>query len=62
MALATCDVFPAVPTGQAHMLTLQTCRATSSADNIALWLVHCMSAQAYPSVVGESDYKGVLTN
>ena len=55
-------MFPAMPTGHAHMLTLQTRRAMTSAYNIALWLVHCMSAQAYPSVIGESEYKGVLTN
>ena len=41
---------------------LQTRRARTPADNIALWLVHYMSAQGFLWVIGESEYKGVLTN
>jgi len=63
LPLATCDafpatynVFPAMPTGQAHMLPFQARWATSPADKVAWLLMHHTSVQAYPWVIGESEY------
>ena len=60
--LATCHAIAATPTGQAHMLPLQTLRATSPADSDALCLMHYPSAQIYPWLSGENGYQGVFTN
>ncbi len=61
-ALATCDAFPAMPIGKAQTLPLQTRRTTSPADNVAVWLMHYMSSQVCPWVIGESEYKGVMAS